>query len=76
MAKGKREMIDLNMVSDEEIQAYFAKQAASVHVGQKVRCNGYDGVIKEVCQGKLLGMVVVRVPGGETCVGVSELNRD
>lgn len=42
-------------------------------IGTEVICNGYRGTITEVCAGKLEGMVVVRVPGGTTCVSISEL---
>ena len=41
-------------------------------VGQRVICNGYDGTITRVCDWSP-SMVEVRVPGGTTCVGFSEL---
>lgn len=40
-------------------------------VGEPVICNGYEGTIVEVCTGRLAGMVVVRVPGGQTCVSAT-----
>ena len=36
-------------------------------VGMQVICNGYDGTIQEVCEGKLDGMVVVRLDSGSVC---------
>jgi hypothetical protein len=42
-------------------------------VGDKVLCNGFAGVVTAVCDGQLKGMYEVRVPGGLTCVGASEL---
>ncbi len=44
-------------------------------VGQKVKCNGYDGTVTRVCDGQLEGMVEVRAPGGITCVSASEVVR-
>lgn len=58
------------------VHRYLERQAASVRRGQKVRCNGHDGTITKVCDGTLMGMVEVRVPGEEVCVGISELNKD
>lgn len=40
-------------------------------VGQKVKANGYEGIIVEICEGALLGMVVVRLPGGKCCMSAS-----
>jgi hypothetical protein len=40
---------------------------------QEVICNGYIGKVTEVKSGQLDGMYDVRVPGGLTCVGGSEL---
>lgn len=40
-------------------------------VGQKVKCNGYEGTIVSVHSGKLAGMVDVRLPGGVCCVCLS-----
>jgi len=40
-------------------------------VGMQVNCNGYEGTIQEVCDGKLDGMVVVRLDSGAVCVSAS-----
>ncbi len=45
-------------------------------IGQKVNCNGHNGTITEVCTGKLLGMVVVRLERGSVCVAASELDKN
>jgi hypothetical protein len=37
-------------------------------VGQKVICNGYEGVISRVLDGQLSGMVEVRLDRGVVCV--------
>jgi len=48
-------------------------------VGTKVECNGYAGIIKEVCQGVMLGMYVVDMYrdngslSGPVCVGSSAI---
>lgn len=39
--------------------------------GQKVICNGFRGVIKEVCSGQLVGMLVVQLERGTVCVSAS-----
>ena len=52
-----------------------AANARKVHAGQRVVCNGYPGTITKVCDGALLGMVEVRVPGGLVCVDIAEMNR-
>ena len=44
-------------------------------VGSKVKCNGFDGTVTEVCTGKLDGMCVVRLRSGSVCVSASELLR-
>lgn len=43
-----------------------------VKVGQTVICNGYEGIITKILDWNN-SMVEVRVPGGITCVCVSEL---
>lgn len=48
---------------------------ANLQVGTKVICNGYDGTVVEVCIGQVQGMAVVRVPGGRTCVSITELRQ-
>ena len=42
-------------------------------VGTKVICNGYDGAVREICTGQMYGMAIVHVPGGRTCVAITEL---
>jgi hypothetical protein len=44
-------------------------------VGQQIHYCGYPGTVVEICSGQLDGMCVVRVPGGRTCVSISELTR-
>lgn len=46
-----------------------------VTVGQKVKCNGFEGTVIEVCTDKLEGMCVVRLRAGDVCVSISELLR-
>lgn len=41
----------------------------------KVICNGSIGMILNINEGKLAGMVNVWVPGGEVCVSLDELTR-
>ncbi|MDO8535052.1 MAG: hypothetical protein Q7S17_09985 [Xanthobacteraceae bacterium] len=45
-------------------------------IGQKVKCNGFDGTITEVCTGQLKGMVVVRLASGSVCVSARELDKE
>ena len=45
----------------------------NVKIGQKVKCNGYEGVIVFVHVGQLSGMVDVRLPGGVCCVCLSQV---
>lgn len=59
-----------------DINEQQKRLAESVHPGQIVRCNGFDGCrIVQVCTGQLTGMAEVRVPGGIVCVGISDLNK-
>lgn len=44
-------------------------------VGQRVICNGYDGTVTKLCDGQLAGMCEVRLPGGVTCVDITEVLR-
>lgn len=46
---------------------------SSPQIGQKVKCNGYEGVIVFVHVGQLAGMVDVRLPGGVCCIGYSSV---
>lgn len=44
-----------------------------VTVGQRVICNGYEGVVRVVCGGQLTGMCEVRLASGFVCVSISDL---
>ena len=50
---------------------YHSRQAAQWKAGDRVTCNGYPGTITKVCEGQLLGMVEVHLPGGWACVSAS-----
>ena len=50
---------------DRDAQVY----RPAMPIGQKVICNGYEGVVTEVCDGVLEGMVVVRLARGTVCTG-------
>lgn len=52
-----------------------ATKPAALVVGQKVMCNGFEGRVYRTFTGEMAGMVEVRVPGGVTCVSVSEVIR-
>ncbi len=38
------------------------------NVGDRVKCNGYEGAVGRVCEGQLAGMVEVRLNSGTVCV--------
>ena len=44
-------------------------------IGDKVMCNGYEGVIIEVLTGQLFGMIHVRLARGEVCVSTAGVSR-
>lgn len=50
---------------------YTQYQRFTFKLYERVICNGYPGSVQEICTGQLDGMVVVRVPGGRTCVSSS-----
>lgn len=37
--------------------------------GEKVICNGYSGVVTEICDGVMTGMYIVRLQRGTYCIG-------
>lgn len=49
---------------------------SSFEEGQRVRYSGYVGHVRDILTGQLEGMANVRVPGGTTCVSLSELAND
>ncbi len=42
-------------------------------VGDQVICNGYQGVIKTVCDGQLKGMVEVKLRSGVVCTSAKDI---
>ncbi len=57
-------------------QASFVQTMNSKPVGQKVKYGEFDATVMKICDGSLSGMLEIRVPGGVTCVGVTEVTRD
>ena len=51
----------------------MSERNEGVVVGARVICNGHVGVVREVCEGQLKGLAVVRLERGQVCVDVSEL---
>lgn len=47
--------------------------SSAFQVGQRVQCNGQQGVIVKACGGQLAGMYEVRLPRGVVCVDDSYL---
>ncbi len=50
---------------------YQVGQAFNFKQGDKVICNGFEGIVRKVLDGKLDGMVEVRLGSGEVCVSAS-----
>lgn len=46
---------------------------SQLKVGTKVMYGEWPGTVVEICTGVLSGMAVIRVPGGRTCVCISEI---
>lgn len=57
-------------------QASFVQAMHLEPVGQKVKYGEFDATVMKICDGSLSGMLEIRVPGGVTCVGVTEVTRD
>lgn len=47
-----------------------------IETGIKVRKDGYDATIKEVCTGQLKGMVVLQLSRGQVCISIHDLKLD
>lgn len=50
---------------------YQSGQKFSFNVGDRVICNGFPGVVARVLDGKLSGMVEVRLASGLVCVSAT-----
>jgi len=66
---------------EKTMNAAKTKTKTEFSLGDKLFCNGYAGVVIEICEGRLAGMIVVRLDAGHplwtrtVCVSAVEAYR-
>lgn len=62
-------------ISEKGARKWTNHKAEDLRSGLAIRCNGYEGAIKELPPYTPQGMASVRIDSGSVCVAISELIR-